>query len=90
MNLNKDQVNLLFEWLEKNWGKDPKCPHCGGTDWTATSKIFELSQFLSKGPNENKVFPVIPVICTKCGYTAFVNPVIAKIIPQEGAANEKA
>jgi len=70
----------LIQHLNTKWQNRP-CPLCGARQWNVQDKIFELREFhggnlvLGAGP----IIPVIPVICTNCGNTVLVNPLVAGI-----------
>jgi hypothetical protein len=53
---------------------------CGGGPWNVQDSTFQLTEFnegnmVIGGP----VIPVIPIICTNCGYVALVNAISAGV-----------
>ena len=57
--------------------KDYACPVCGKKEWIFSDKLFQLIEFYEDkimlgGPT----YIVLPVVCTECGYTFFINPMV--------------
>lgn len=58
---------------------------CKGADWHVSETVYELREY-----NEGNlvvggvpIFPVIPVSCTSCGNSVFVNALMSDAIEQE-------
>ena len=58
------------------------CPLCGQQQLELEPKLYEL-----KEPDEGKsemeatyYYPMFPMLCDKCGYTAFVNALILGVV----------
>lgn len=71
--LNKEK---FMSSIQKSW-QNGHCNMCGGTNWGVGEEIFELREFqdgnlVVGGPT--KLYPVVPVVCSKCGHVIFVNP----------------
>lgn len=84
MKLDSKYIDIL----ESKWTKARICPICGNTLWQINDTIFELPEF--HGGNvvlgTGSVFPVIPISCSNCGYSFFINAILGKAIkPQEKA-----
>ena len=64
----------LFQKLNEIWGNRP-CPMCGNNQWTVSEDIYTPTLLSESGAIElgNKMLPLIPVSCTRCGNTVFVN-----------------
>ncbi|MCQ2578051.1 MAG: hypothetical protein MJ176_05925 [Treponema sp.] len=90
--MTKEKSNDLIKAIERNLGgNDLVCPLCKSTEWTVTSKIYKLPIFheddISAIMNRDDCFPVIPLICEKCGNTYFINAVAANILSKDGDDN---
>ena len=74
----------LIDYLNDKW-HGARCPLCGEGVWNVTDKIFELREFndgnFVLGPN-SAITPVIPVTCSNCGNTVFVNALIAGLLKE--------
>ena len=72
----------LDEFIKKM--KIPQCPLCGNPNWTITDTIFQIPEYapdiVSK---KTSAFPIIPLTCTKCGNTYFINVLAAKLFDAE-------
>ena len=75
MKLSKEQRDKLIEFLNTK-RITPNCPLCNSITWGVSDTIFEMREFqggnLNLGGNQN-IFPVIPINCTECGNTIFLN-----------------
>ncbi len=83
------QSTDLIEWLDEKWTRDDKnCPVCEHNSWSVQG-AFELRGFhggsLVAGGD---LQPVVPVICTNCGYTMLFNGVLTGVV--ESAAGTPA
>lgn len=69
----------LDRYLKKIRG--PICPLCGEQDWNVTAKVFQVTEFhYNKMQIGGPAIPIIPITCSNCGNTYFVNALIAKLI----------
>lgn len=81
MKLNK----LLFEkHLNEKWSTKV-CPMCGCNAWTYDDILCTP---LTLGPNNSinlggKIMPLVPVTCTNCGNTIFINALVAKAYEED-------
>ena len=77
---NIDSAKII-KHLQSKW-KNP-CPLCGAKQWNVQDKSFELREF--QGGNivlgKGLLIPVIPVICTNCGFTALINSIVVGFEP---------
>ena len=78
MEENKNNIEKVIEHLNLKWG-NRSCPMCESNSWNVSDKIYELREFhggnlvIGSGP----IFPVIPVSCSNCGNSLFVNAILA-------------
>lgn len=59
------------------------CPLCHSQNWTLTGHVFQIYEHVSSNPdvkNENITLLTTPLICTKCGYTHFINPLVSGLL----------
>lgn len=78
----------LLEHLKVKWASR-SCPMCGSGPWNVQDSTFQLTEFnegsmVIGGP----VIPVVPVICSNCGYTALVSAVVSRAIKPESSNAE--
>jgi predicted nucleic-acid-binding Zn-ribbon protein len=92
--LTKNQKTSILNRLADLWPNRRPCPVCGNDDWAISEHMFELREpsVLKYCDNPNysnqslnfglgaASFPVIPVSCTKCGYTHFFNAITLGLI----------
>ncbi|QEH70497.1 hypothetical protein [Cellulosilyticum sp. WCF-2] len=78
MGLNKEKFenHIKEKWYNK------ACLMCSNNNWTYDDSIFTP---LSTGPNNSinlggKILPLVPVTCTSCGNTIFINALVAQSI----------
>lgn len=69
------------DWLNKNWQGAKKCPICENNNWDISSNLVEIRQF-NKGDlvADGLVYPLFSVTCKVCGYTLFINAIVAGFI----------
>ena len=60
------------------------CGCCNTMNWTISDTIYELREFFggkfTQSTLSSKSFPVVPIVCSKCGNTIFMNAVSLGII----------
>lgn len=83
MELTEEQTQKMQEFFNSESFKNGNCPICGNGEFTFLSTVYKLTAF--NRPNtptieqQHSEYPVIPVVCKKCGYTMFMNPLGAGI-----------
>ena len=69
------------KWITKG------CQVCGHMEWVVSDKVFELNvlkeNIYTRVSAIGPVQPVVPVTCTYCGNTIFINPMISKSLQIE-------
>lgn len=82
---DKLDSSKLLGILNEKW-QNTGCPMCGTRQWQVDTKIYELREY-NQGTlvigGQSSIFPVVPIVCTNCGNTIFVNPMITKVIKEE-------
>ena len=74
----------LLAHLRSKWG-NAKCPMCGGSEWQVSSTVYAPPKFsMGNVVLGGEALPVVPVICTRCGFTAWVNAIMAGVLEYEG------
>lgn len=93
MRLNETQKAALLQVLRKFKHDTKTCQICQTSNWKITDAIFELREFTGGQINletDSMIYPVIPISCTKCGATLFLNALAlgvldpASNLPKEG------
>jgi hypothetical protein len=65
----------VIKHTDEKWGKDPKCPMCGETNWMLGLVVdlsiradpkFGTTKYVRQG------IPAAPVICTNCSFIAWI------------------
>jgi predicted Zn-ribbon and HTH transcriptional regulator len=88
MTLDRKKQEIFIKKLQEI-KPDIECPMCHNRSWEANNTIFELREFLGgktvqAGVKEVTSYPVIPLCCSKCGYTYFINAIkIGVLEPQK-------
>lgn len=87
MKLSKYQlkkVQLFINSKSKNAGF---CPICNQENISIEPVVYQLREFNPNGDivlgNDQLVEPIIPIVCTNCGYTTFINAIKAGIIKED-------
>lgn len=77
-------------WLNSKWTQPHNCPICGSDKWSIPEELVELRQFYHGSiVMGGGVYPNIVVICTVCGYTFFMNAVIAGLVDSKSEDKEE-
>ncbi len=77
----KMNTEKFISHLNQKWGNKP-CPMCGSSNWNVSDTVYELREFhggnlvLGNGP----IIPIVPVTCTNCGNSIFVNALMSGAI----------
>ncbi len=64
-------------FVQERW-RDIPCPRCGETEWGVAASVG----LQSYPPIPRRVVPLFPITCQTCGYTDFLNGVIAGLFPR--------
>lgn len=75
---NPDHRARIEQWVQDHWHHG-ECPVCQSNDWT-TSSVNEIAGFTPIVGAARAILPVFPVFCLVCGYTLWINAVIAKVV----------
>lgn len=83
MELTEKQTKKIQEFCESKSFKNGKCPICGKDEFQIITTVFKLPEF--NRPNtptieqKHSEIPVVPLVCTNCGYTMLISPLAAGI-----------
>lgn len=71
--------HLNNKWINKN------CMVCGNNKWTVSDKIYELREYQDGNivVGGSNIVPVVPIVCSNCGNTIFINPLIADAVSEQ-------
>ncbi len=73
--LTQDQLEKARDWIVEKW-KTPNCPFHGPTEWQIGELLAGVPSLTPVGgPNLNKVYPSLVLICQTCGYAVLVNAI---------------
>lgn len=74
--------NKFIHFLDSKWTNSVQCPICNATNWNTSNEIFEMSKFHREGGLfvGGLRIPLIPISCTNCGYTFFINAIISGVV----------
>ena len=78
----KIEINSLEAYLATL--NESTCPLCGNTDWDITDKVFKVAEF----DNDQSTIPIVPLVCTNCGNTYFINALVAKLIVRDSVTEK--
>lgn len=85
MKVNQEKLKNYIKKLHAT-----QCPLCGEANWGFSDKIFQLMEFdLEAIKLDGSVFPVLPLTCSNCGNTYFINVLQANLIDKPELSNEK-
>jgi predicted nucleic-acid-binding Zn-ribbon protein len=90
MRLTEEQRENVSKRITSYWGDQLfDCPVCRNKHWKINDTIFEMREF-SEGKLDiaGKVFPVIIIICDRCGYTITFNAIMLGVVKAESPAEE--
>jgi predicted RNA-binding Zn-ribbon protein involved in translation (DUF1610 family) len=81
IDLVKFDSQKIIQYLNTKWAVKP-CPMCGIIKWNVSDKLFELREYhggdLVIG-GQASIIPLIPIICSNCGNTIFINAIVAGV-----------
>ena len=81
--MTDEQRQKAADWVNQHWAKKD-CPFHGPTNWQLEPVMGEVRTFsggtLVLGPGT--LFPLIVLTCSVCGYSVFVNAVVAGLVPR--------
>lgn len=80
----------IMKWLNEKWPMAQKCPICQRREWSVGGTIHELRQFHNGSlVVAGSVFPVVPIVCSFCGYTLFFNALKLGLVEETEKEGEK-
>ena len=62
--MKKIDSNEIINFLNSKW-QGNTCPMCHNGNWNVSNKVF--------GGPSSAITPVVPVTCSNCGNTIFIN-----------------
>jgi hypothetical protein len=74
MQLDAKQSENLLNWIKTHWLPNAKCPMCDHSQWGVNDAVFEMREFFQGNMViGGKIIPVVPISCSHCGNTIFLN-----------------
>ena len=71
-----------MDWLNGKWNTPKGCPICKQNNWGVSESLALLPRLIKDAMDApNLVYPVFLVTCGTCGYTMFINALIAGLLP---------
>ena len=72
MKINQEKLNNYLQTIH------------GNNNWTISDQVFQAIEFDYKGILINGAsYPMVPLTCTTCGNTYFINALVAGLIDKE-------
>jgi len=81
MRLDSEGRKRILAFLQERSPRPGLCPLCQKQAWNLENEIWELREFnMGNLIVGGQVFPVVPLICTNCGNTLFINAVLSGVL----------
>lgn len=79
--VNLERKQLVLAWLNRRWKGARPCPVCQEINW----QIDDVGQLPTTSATTDGAqgYPLFPVTCQDCGYSFFINGIVAGIFPRE-------
>jgi hypothetical protein len=79
--LSQEQQQAAQAWLQEHW-TIAICPFHGPTNWSIGATLVGTVTFANGGivMGGGPLYPLLPVTCSVCGYTVFINALIAGLV----------
>lgn len=87
MKVNRAKID---EIIQKKWIHG--CPMCGGKTWILDENTMFTPIQLNEDRSyrfDGKILPLTPLICQNCGYTLFINTLVAGALDEVDPAEEE-
>jgi hypothetical protein len=81
--LTPEEKQKAVAWLEAQCGKDAKCPMCQHEHWILSDHFTAPTVWGGGYIIGGVAYPCFSIICGKCGYQAFFNATLARILPPD-------
>ena len=85
--LSEEEKKKVEKWLSAKWrGHPAKCQLCGNQSWRLGEMViagiaYTPGRFVMGGPT----YPLLPLICSNCSQTVFLNAILCGVIEAERA-----
>lgn len=84
VNLSEEDQERVVAWIQERWTRSKECPIDGSTQWEVSSvAIAAPVAHVGVGVDLARVYPIVPVTCSTCGYTVFFGGVKVGLFPPE-------
>ena len=80
MKIEQNKLNSLSEFLKTKWS-GRTCPMCQEGNWIIQENCFQIMEFNKDGlVVGGQVVPIIPITCSNCTNTIFINAILAGVV----------
>ncbi len=88
--MSPEQHKRFLEFIQSRWKPPFECRCCGSNNWDVELEIYQIMKFSQEGLilGGTRV-PLAPVTCSNCGNTILINALIAGIVEQPKAEQQK-
>lgn len=76
MKISQEKINSYLQRIHAT-----PCSLCGNNNWTISDQVFQAIEFDFDGIRIGGAsYPMVPLTCTTCGNTYFINALVADLI----------
>lgn len=83
MEISNSDRQRIIDSVNNKWTRPGSCPMCNNQGLSVIPNIFELREYnngdIIVGGKQGTI-PVVPIGCPNCGYTMFINAILAGVI----------
>ena len=82
--LTPEQRDKAIAWVNQHFKAPQQCPVCTSSNWVVGDRLWAPNIFRSDGGLSigGTAMPLLVLTCTTCGYTHFLNAVLAGLLPK--------
>ena len=86
--MSKYNQPQVIDFLNEKW-KGKGCPMCGRRSLSLSENIFEIREFNDGNfVVGGQIIPLIPITCSNCGHTIFVNAIVVGAVERNNGEKE--
>ena len=81
--LTQEQVELAQKWLDEKW-KFRTCPICAESSWIMSPSLIAPPLLVKSAITlSGRIYPLVQVICTNCGFVHFFSAGIMELFSEK-------